>query len=84
VGCAVFADPETSNLFLTEDEKQIVRDNLPETAPSMKAKTPNLQGKIKDLFRDPMLISFTLLWVTHGISGWSISLVLPTVIYELG
>lgn len=41
-------------------------------------------AQVKTLLKDPTLISFTLLWVMHGIGGWGISFVLPTVIYELG
>lgn len=49
----------------------------------MKAKTVNLK-EIKALLLDPTWVSFTVLWVTHGIGGWGIQFVLPTVIYELG
>lgn len=49
----------------------------------MKAKTFQW-NEVKALLRDPTVISFSLLWITHGIGGWGISFVLPTVIYELG
>ena len=49
----------------------------------MKAKTINVK-EIKALFKDPTWVSFTILWMTHGIGGWGIQFVLPTVIYELG
>ena len=49
----------------------------------MKAKTFQW-SEVKALLRDPTVISFSLLWITHGIGGWGISFVLPTVIYELG
>lgn len=49
----------------------------------MKSKTFNLE-QVKTLFRDPTFIPFLLIWITHGIGGWGITFVLPTVIYELG
>lgn len=57
--------------------------DLPEQAPNMNAKTFNLQ-QVKELFRNPTFIPFLMIWITHGIGGWGISFVLPTVIYELG
>lgn len=36
------------------------------------------------MFNAPTFIPFTMIWITHGIGGWGISFVLPTVIYELG
>lgn len=41
-------------------------------------------NQIKELFKDPTFVPFTMIWITHGIGGWGISFVLPTVIYELG
>lgn len=78
----VLKDPETAT-FLNEEEKRVIIDNLPKTQPTMKAKTFNLQ-EVKMLLTDPTVISFGLLWITHGIGGWGVSFVLPTVIYELG
>ncbi|KAL0936206.1 high-affinity nicotinic acid transporter [Colletotrichum truncatum] len=75
-------DPETVT-FLTESEREVVLADLPDQAPSMKAKTVNFQ-QIKDLFRNPTFVPFLMIWITHGIGGWGISFVLPTVIYELG
>lgn len=49
----------------------------------MKAKTFSLE-QMKVLLRDPTFIPFLMIWITHGIGGWGISFVLPTVIYELG
>jgi MFS transporter, ACS family, DAL5 transporter family protein len=49
----------------------------------MKANTFNLE-QVKELFRDPSFVPFLMIWITHGIGGWGISFVLPTVIYELG
>jgi hypothetical protein len=75
-------DPETEK-FLSEKEREAILDDLPEQAPTMKAETFNL-GQVKDLFKNPTFIPFLMIWITHGIGGWGISFVLPTVIYELG
>ncbi|EXF75166.1 high-affinity nicotinic acid transporter [Colletotrichum fioriniae PJ7] len=74
--------PETVD-FLTDSEREAILSDLPEQAPTMKSKTINLQ-QVKDLFSDPTFIPFLMIWITHGIGGWGISFVLPTVIYELG
>ncbi|KAF2751438.1 MFS general substrate transporter [Sporormia fimetaria CBS 119925] len=74
--------PENA-LFLTEDEREAVIADLPKQAPTMTAKTFNL-AQAKGLFTDPTFIPFLMIWITHGIGGWGISFVLPTVIYELG
>ncbi|KAF9871430.1 high-affinity nicotinic acid transporter [Colletotrichum karsti] len=74
--------PETVT-FLTESEREVVLADLPEEAPTMKAKTINVE-QVKELFRNPTFIPFLMIWITHGIGGWGISFVLPTVIYELG
>lgn len=75
-------DPETVK-FLSEAEREAVLAELPEQAPTMKAKTVNVQ-QIKDLFGSSTFVPFLMIWITHGIGGWGISFVLPTVIYELG
>ena len=69
--------------FLDPDERQILIDHLPKSQPRSSAKTWNTQ-QVKALFKDPTLISFTLIWVFHAIGGWGVSTVLPTVIYQLG
>ncbi|KAH7305314.1 high-affinity nicotinic acid transporter [Stachybotrys elegans] len=74
--------PETVS-FLDEDERKAILADLPEEAPTMKAKTIDV-AQIKDLFQDPTFVPFLMIWITHGIGGWGISFVLPTVIYELG
>ncbi|KAH6695450.1 major facilitator superfamily domain-containing protein [Plectosphaerella plurivora] len=74
--------PETVK-FLTEPERNAIINDLPEQAPTMKASTFNFE-QVKDLFRDPTFLPFLMIWITHGIGGWGISFVLPTVIYELG
>ncbi|GKT63227.1 high-affinity nicotinic acid transporter [Colletotrichum tofieldiae] len=68
---------------LLDSEREVVIADLPEQAPTMNAKTVNFQ-QIKELFHNPTFIPFLMIWITHGIGGWGISFVLPTVIYELG
>lgn len=75
-------DPETVR-FLTEPEREAILADLPQQAPTMNAKTFNLD-QVKALFADPTFVPFLMIWITHGIGGWGISFVLPTVIYELG
>lgn len=75
-------DPETVN-FLSEPEREAMLADLPQQAPTMKAKTFNFD-QVKSLFKDPTFVPFLMIWITHGIGGWGISFVLPTVIYELG
>lgn len=49
----------------------------------MQAKTLDWD-QIKGLLKSPSFFPFIMIWITHGIGGWGISFVLPTVIYELG
>jgi len=49
----------------------------------MNAKTWDLT-QAKALFTTPTFIPYTLIWICHGIGGWGITLVLPTVIFDLG
>lgn len=49
----------------------------------MNSKTCDL-GQIKSLFQNPTLVPFLVIWITHGIGGFGITFILPTVIYELG
>jgi hypothetical protein len=49
----------------------------------MGAKTFNV-AQFKELVLHPTFVPFLLIWITHGIGGWGISFVLPTVIYQLG
>ncbi|KAJ0108205.1 high-affinity nicotinic acid transporter [Diaporthe amygdali] len=74
--------PETA-AFLSEAEKQALVVDLPARAPSMASKTFDL-GQIKATFSNPTFVPFLLIWITHGIGGFGITFVLPTVIYELG
>ncbi|KAJ4363188.1 hypothetical protein N0V83_010308 [Neocucurbitaria cava] len=69
--------------FLDEDEREAILADLPKQAPTMRAKTFDL-GQIKTLFKSSTFVPFLMIWITHGIGGWGISFVLPTVIYELG
>lgn len=75
-------DPETAS-FLSEAEKQAILTDLPARAPSMAAKTFDL-SEIKALLKSPTWVPFLLIWTTHGIGGFGITFVLPTIIYELG
>lgn len=49
----------------------------------MNTKTLDLQ-QISALLKDPTLVPFLLIWITHGIGGFGITFVLPNVIYDLG
>lgn len=69
--------------FLSEDEREAIIADLPQQAPTMRAKTFDFD-QIKSLFKSPSFVPFLMIWITHGIGGWGISFVLPTVIYELG
>lgn len=74
--------PETA-AFLKPSEKDTLITDLPPTQPHGNAKTWDW-SQVKGLFKDPTFVSFNLLWIFHSVGGWGISLVLPTVIYELG
>lgn len=75
-------DPETA-AFLSEPEKEAIIADLPSRAPSMESKTFDL-NQIKSMFNNPTFVPFLVIWITHGIGGFGITFVLPTVIYELG
>jgi hypothetical protein len=75
-------DPQTSK-FLTEPERDAMLDDLPEQAPSMKEKTFKLE-QVKEMIRTPSFVPFTLIWICHGIGGFGIAFVLPTIIFQLG
>jgi hypothetical protein len=74
--------PETFKL-LTAAEKEAIIDALPKTQPSSKSKTW-ITSEFISIFKDPATLTFLLIWICHSIGGWGISLVLPTVIYDLG
>jgi hypothetical protein len=73
--------PQTVN-FLSDDDREAIIADLPKQAPTMGAKTFDFE-QIKSLFKSPTFVPFLMIWITHGIGGWGISFVLPTVIYEL-
>lgn len=75
-------DPETA-AFLSETDKDAIIADLPSRAPSMDSKTFETD-QIKAMFRNPTFVPFLIIWITHGIGGFGITFVLPTVIYELG
>ncbi|RII06208.1 hypothetical protein CUC08_Gglean009423 [Alternaria sp. MG1] len=74
--------PQTVD-FLSEDECAAILADLSQQAPTMRAKTFDTD-QVKSLFRSATFFPFLMIWTTHGIGGWGISFVLPTVIYELG
>lgn len=76
------ADPETAR-FLTEGERNAILADIPPQQPSMSSKAFDL-SQIASLFKNPTFIPFTLIWATHGIGGFGITFVLPTVIDDLG
>lgn len=80
-GFFLMADPETST-FLDDDERAAITSHLSQDAPIMDSEFSKAQ--IKALLTDPSYVPFLLIWITHGIGGWGISFVLPSVIYELG
>lgn len=75
------ADPETST-FLDDGERTAITSHLSDDAPTMNSKLSMAQ--VKELLTDPSYVPFLLIWITHGIGGWGISFVLPSVIYDLG
>jgi hypothetical protein len=79
------SDTKTSKLtsFLSHSEKEVLISDLPANQPVGTAKTWDL-SEARGLVTDPTFYSFNMLWIFHSIGGWGISLVLPTVIYELG
>jgi hypothetical protein len=69
--------------FLSKDERAALVADLPKHAPTMGAKTFDVE-QVKSLLKDSTFVPFLLIWITHGIGGWGISFVLPNVIFELG
>ncbi|CAN9132494.1 unnamed protein product [Alternaria alternata] len=82
LGMAEAGYPQTVD-FLSEDECAAILADLPQQAPTMRAKTFDTD-QVKSLFKSATFFPFLMIWTTHGIGGWGISFVLPTVIYELG
>ncbi|KAF1913240.1 major facilitator superfamily domain-containing protein [Ampelomyces quisqualis] len=74
--------PQTCK-FLSDEERAAIIADLPNQAPTMRDKTFDVE-QVRSLFRSPSFVPFLMIWITHGIGGWGISFVLPTVIYELG
>lgn len=74
--------PQTAP-FLSATEKDTLLSSLPTTQPTGASKTW-VASQAAALLADPTFATFNLLWMFHSIGGWGISLVLPTVIYELG
>ncbi|OTA98591.1 hypothetical protein M426DRAFT_107838 [Hypoxylon sp. CI-4A] len=74
--------PETARM-LTDRERVFLEGRLGETAPTGKKGFWDFKS-LKKLIKDPTFYTFSLYWICHGIGGFGISTVLPTVIYELG
>ncbi|PSR97456.1 high-affinity nicotinic acid transporter [Coniella lustricola] len=75
-------DPETA-AFLSAPEKAAILADVPPTAPTMSSKTFDT-SQFQAMLRSPTLIPFLIIWITHGIGGFGITFILPTVIYDLG
>jgi hypothetical protein len=71
------------NKILTSNEQILILADLPASAPSSKTKTFDT-SQVLVLFKDPTFVPFLMIWILHGIGGWGISFVLPTVIFQLG
>lgn len=74
--------PQTAK-FLTPAERTAVVSRLSSTSPNKASKTWDA-GQVRRLFVDPTFWSFSLVWFCHAIGGFGLSLVLPTVIFDLG
>jgi hypothetical protein len=68
---------------LTAAERAHLTKRLPKNAPDYKAPPFQLQ-QIKSLFKQGTFWGFTFAWTLHGIAGYGVQVVLPTVVYELG
>ncbi|KAK3069608.1 hypothetical protein LTR53_011935 [Teratosphaeriaceae sp. CCFEE 6253] len=73
--------PETST-FLEAEERELVLSELPANQPKATAKTWDWI-QVKALSRDPLFYLFILIWTGHAIGGYSVALVLPTVLFAL-
>ncbi|KAE9379392.1 MFS general substrate transporter [Stipitochalara longipes BDJ] len=74
--------PQTAR-FLDADEKAFILQRLSDAAPS--GEKGNWDFKtLKVLFSDPTTYTFAVYWIAHGIGGFGVGYVLPTVIYQLG
>lgn len=41
-------------------------------------------NQVKDMLRNPTFVPFLVIWAAHGIGGYGITFILPSVVYELG
>ncbi|KAK1074817.1 hypothetical protein LTR74_000661 [Friedmanniomyces endolithicus] len=73
--------PDTAS-FLSEEDRQLLLSEMPDTQPTANAKTWDWV-EVKSLGRDPIFYLFILIWIGHAIGGYSVAMVLPTVFYEL-
>jgi hypothetical protein len=81
-GKIVMGNSSRLTTFLQPSECETLLSALPPSQPHGTARTWSA-SQAAQLIRDPTFYSFNLLWIFHSIGGWGISLVLPTVIYEL-
>ncbi|KAK0803494.1 hypothetical protein LTR29_001071 [Friedmanniomyces endolithicus] len=73
--------PDTAS-FLSEEDRQLLLSEMPDTQPTAKAKTWDWV-EVKALGHDPIFYLFILIWIGHAVGGYSVALVLPTVFFEL-
>ncbi|KAI0008782.1 MFS general substrate transporter [Xylariaceae sp. FL0662B] len=74
--------PETARM-LTYKERAFLQDRLGKSAPTGKRGHWDWES-LATLIKDPTFYTFAAYWIGHGIGGFGIGTVLPTVIYELG
>ncbi|KAK0937614.1 hypothetical protein LTR29_010836 [Friedmanniomyces endolithicus] len=73
--------PDTAS-FLSEEDRQLLLSEMPGTQPSAKAKTWDWV-EVKALSQNSVFYLFILIWIGHAIGGYSVGMVLPTVLYDL-
>ncbi|KAK0275675.1 hypothetical protein LTR35_010945 [Friedmanniomyces endolithicus] len=73
--------PDTAS-FLSEEDRQLLLSEMPDTQPTAKAKTWDWV-EVKALGHDPIFYLFILIWIGHAVGGYNVALVLPTVFFEL-
>lgn len=74
--------PETAK-FLSEEEKRVLIERMPKTAPTVNGKVFDWD-QVKILLRTPHFYTYSFLWFCHSVGGWGISYVLPSIVSDLG
>lgn len=69
--------------FLSPEESELLVRRLPQSSPNVKSKVFSWP-EVTLLFKSPTFYTYSFIWICHGIGGWGITFVLPSVIYELG